>query len=141
MLVVLKPQIRHNRIFVHTRFVFWMLKQAFYLRAECPHRIFFLPIVEWFDAKKIACDKDRSCHRVINGKSKHPAELEYCSLTLRFIKSQDDLGIGVRHKMHTLFFKVSTELAVVVNLAVKNNNLRPVVRKNRLLSARKVDNE
>ena len=74
-----------------------------------------------FDAKSIPRDKQRILFFIINREREHAGQRLNAFRTARLILAENHFRVGMRVKGPALALQIFAQLAVIVNLAVKNN--------------------
>ena len=95
--------------------------------------------VERLDAEPVAGEEQRLLGRVPDGEREHAAQPLHALRPVLFVEMQDDLGVALSGEHVSLRDQPTPELAVVVDLAVEDDDLRVVFVEDRLSSARQID--
>src|SRR5436190_15559662 len=90
-------------------------------------------------AHAIACEKKRSIILIPDRESEHPAQQFQKVSTVLVVEMNDGFGIGFCIELVAALFKVVSQLAVVIYLAVKNDPLSLVGVVDRLFAAGEVN--
>ena len=95
--------------------------------------------VERLDAKPVAREEQRLGRRVPDGEREHAAEQLDTARTVLLIEVQNRLGIALRRECVSAPQQLAPQVAVIVDLAVEDDDLGPIFVENRLAPAGQVD--
>ncbi len=97
-------------------------------------------VVQRLDAQPVACDEERFRIAIPDGKSEHAAQVLYAICTVFFVEMDDGLGIAVRAIAVAARDELLAQREMVVDFAIKHDPQRAVFVRNRLMTARNIDN-
>src|ERR1700676_1283220 len=90
------------------------------------HRLPIVGVVERFDPERIACKKDPIFPTIPKNECKHSAHLIKHRFATIGIQMKQNFRVALRNKTSSLLFQFRTQLAVVVDLSVKNYGERSI---------------
>ena len=116
-----------------------MRQHRFDFRSEQqPFRRHF--VVQGLDAQPVARDEERFRVAIPDGKGEHAAQMLHTVRAVLFVKVNDGLGIAVRAVAVAARDELLAQGEMVVNLAIEHDPERAIFIRNRLMSARNIDN-
>ena len=95
--------------------------------------------VQRLDAEPVAGEEQRLRRGVPDGEREHAAQPSYAIGALVLVEMEDGLGVALSGELVSPCNQPTPELAIVVDLAVEDDDLRPIFVENRLSPASQID--